>query len=298
VGLSAAAAVAAGALFWVVTRPSPRFQVSDEASLANGDPEHGALMFAAADCASCHASPGQSDQLRLGGGTALASPFGTLRPPNISSDMQDGIGAWSAVDIANALMSGVSPQGQHYYPAFPYTSYSHARLEDVRDLIAYLRTLPAVQGRPPPHELSFPFTIRRLVGFWKLLYFDDKPFQEDPARSPAWNRGHYLTAALTHCAECHSSRDVLGGLKPETLFAGGQNPEGVGFAPNITPGRLARWSENDLADFLASGRTPEGRIAGASMADVILNTATLPDADRQAIAVYVKALPPRATPTP
>ena len=115
---------------------------------------------------------------------ALGSPFGTFFPPNISPDPRDGTGRWRTIDLANALMTGVSPEGRHYYPALPYTSYGHMRMEDVRDLMAYLRTLPPVQNTPPPHELHFPATIRRFIGFWKLLYLDRSPIEDDPTHWP------------------------------------------------------------------------------------------------------------------
>ena len=167
-----AAGLVGGAIAaWLITTPRPAFARDAEAPLdGQGDPAKGKLMFAAGDCASCHASPGQSDRLRLGGGLALASPYGTFRAPNISMDPVDGIGSWRTVDLANALLSGVSPAGSHYYPAFPYPSYAKMGLGDVSDLMAYLRTLPAVAGKPPPHDLAFPFQIRRFVGFWKFLY--------------------------------------------------------------------------------------------------------------------------------
>src|SRR3954468_7199577 len=189
-----AGAVAIGALsVWFITKPKPAFPKEAEAALEQGgDPARGELIFAAGDCASCHASPGQRDRLRLGGGLSLDSAYGTFRPPNISPDPVDGIGNWKTVDLANALLSGVSPDKQHYYPLFPYPSYAKMQVEDVRDLMAYLRTLPAVSGRPPPHDIAAVFQIRRFVGFWKLLYFDRSPISPDPARGDSWNRGQYL----------------------------------------------------------------------------------------------------------
>src|SRR5882757_4264264 len=195
-GLGAAAAVAG----WSLTVARPPFEQGDRRLEAEGDVSRGELVFAAGDCASCHASPGQSDRLRLGGGLALASPYGTFRAPNISTDPADGIGSWRTVDLANALLSGVSPTGSHYYPSFPYSSYVKMGLGDVSDLMAYLRTLPAVAGKPPPHDLAFPFQIRRFVGFWKFLYLDRRPIVSDPNRGEAWNRGQYLTEAVAHCA--------------------------------------------------------------------------------------------------
>lgn len=282
---------------WMISAPRPAFPHDDDAVLnAPGDPLRGRDVFNASDCASCHVSPGQSDRLRLGGGLALASPMGVFHVPNISPDPVDGIGAWRTVDLANALMSGVSPDRRHYFPALPYTSYVRMQPADVRDLMAYLRTLPPVQGRPPPHELPFPLNIRRGIGLWKLLFFDRRPDKPDTTRDAAWIRGRYLVETLGHCAECHSTHNVLGAVESSTRFAGGPDIGGVGFVPNITPQGIGHWSAHDIAEMLRTGRTPDLRTVGSSMADVVQNTAALPRADRDAIAVYLKSLPARPTP--
>src|SRR3954453_4176790 len=156
------------------------------------DLANGLTTFNAGGCSSCHAVPGQPDRLRLGGGLAIPSPFGTFYAPNISPDPADGIGRWTEAQFVSAVTKSTSPEGTHYFPAFPYTSYQRARLEDVRDLFAYLKTLPPVAGEVRDHDLPFPFTIRRNVGIWKWLYLDGKPFVPDAARSPQWNRGAYL----------------------------------------------------------------------------------------------------------
>jgi mono/diheme cytochrome c family protein len=229
---------------------------------------------------------------------AVASPFGTLRVPNISPDVRDGIGGWRTADLANALLSGVSPQREHYYPALPYTSYTHMSLEDVRDLMTYLRTLPQVTGRPPPHDLPFPFDIRRLVGFWKLFFFHSGPLPTDPTHDAVWNRGQYLVEAVSHCAECHSSRNVWGAIKARTRYAGGQDPEGVGFAPDITPLGTDHWTRGQWVEFLGTGRTPDLRFVGSSMAAVLANTATLPQEDRVAMTTYLLTLRARPAALP
>jgi len=282
---------ASAALCFWLTAPSRIF--SDSNGLAAGDPERGRVIFSAAYCSSCHATPGQADPLQLGGGLALASGFGTFRVPNISTDQTDGIGAWSVADLANALVSGVSPAGQHYYPAFPYTSYTGMKLGDIEDLYAYLHTLPAVRGKPPPHDLPLLFRVRRAIGVWKLAFFD-----EEQTLIPHDERGAYLVETLGHCAECHSSRNFLGALRPDTRFAGGVDPEGTGFVPNITPTRIGTWTAEDLSKLLKVGLTPDHGRVGSSMADVVINTAGLPQADRDAIARYVKSLPGRPTPRP
>jgi mono/diheme cytochrome c family protein len=292
--LGAGIAAAIGfAIFWglsepvvvsgdFVTLPPPRAP----------DPANGLVVFNAGGCASCHAVPDQPDRLRLGGGLAIPSPFGTFYAPNISPDAADGIGRWTEVEFVTAVTKGVSPGGQHYFPAFPYTSYAHARPADIRDLFAFLKTLAPVSGKARDHDVPFPFNIRRNVGIWKLLFFDSRPFTPDSAHSAQWNRGAYLVNSLGHCAECHSPRNLLGGIVAAQRFAGGPNPEGEGWVPNITQKGIGEWSIKDIDYFLKTGQTPDDDSAGGSMARVIKNTSQLPDADRAAMADYLKSLAP------
>jgi len=278
------------AVFWIVTIPA----VIPASALAQRTPDlaNGKVMFYAGGCASCHATPGQQDPTHLGGGLPLVSPFGTFYPPNISPDRKDGIGTWSEADFVTALLRGTSPDGQHYYPAFPYPSYQHIRLDDARDLFAYLHTLPAVSGQAPPHQLPLPFRWRRLIGGWDFLFLDGKPFTPDPSKSAQWNRGAYLVNGPGHCAECHSPRNILGAIETDKRFAGGPDLSGKGWVPNITQKGLGDWSEEDIAYLLETGHTPDGDSVGGSMTEVIRNMSQLPGADREAMAVYIKSLPP------
>ena len=289
-------AVVCFAAFWFVTIPvtlPASALAAHTPNLANGQ-----SMFYAGGCAACHATPEQEDRTRLGGGLALKTPFGTFYAPNISPDPNDGIGRWSEADFVTALWKGTSPSGQHYYPVFPYGSYQHMALADVRDLFAYLRTLAPVAGPSRAHEVTFPLGIRRLVGGWKFLFLDGAPFRPDPNQSEQWNRGAYLVNGPGHCAECHSPRNILGGIKSSQRFAGGPNPEGEGWIPNITQKELGDWSEKDIAYMLETGDTPDGDSVGGGMAQVVKNTAHLAPEDRAAIATYVKSLPPVQGPTP
>jgi mono/diheme cytochrome c family protein len=284
------AALAAAGVYWWLS--APVVAAAGAAPARVPDLANGQVMFNAGGCASCHAVPDQPDRLRLGGGVAIKSPFGTFYAPNISSDPTDGIGKWSEAEFVNAVMHGVSPDGQHYFPAFPYTSYQHARREDELDLFAYLKTLPAVAGKVRDHDVGFPFNIRRNVGIWKFLFMDGKPFVADSAKSPQWNRGAYLVNSLGHCAECHSPRNALGGIIAGQRFAGGPNPEGEGWVPNITQKGLGEWSAKDIAYFLKTGELPDGDSVGGAMTRVIKNTSQLPDDDLAAMADYLKSLPP------
>jgi mono/diheme cytochrome c family protein len=284
-------AVALGlAAFWFLTIPAtvPASALGPHTpDLANGQ-----TMFHAGGCASCHAVPKQEDKTRLGGGLALASPFGTFHVPNISPDKTDGIGGWSEAEFVTAMVKGVSPAGEHLYPSFPYTSYQRMSFNDLRDLFAYLKTLPAVQGRVRDHDLPFPFNIRRTLGGWKLLFLDGEPFKPDPSQSAQWNRGAYLVNGPGHCAECHSPRNRLGAIIPEKRFTGGPSPVGQGGVPNITQHKLKDWKVSDIVDMLTTGMTPDADFIGGAMTQVVRNVSQLSQADREAMATYIKSLPP------
>jgi len=282
------------AAFYVLTIPT--VAVTGPLPARTADLANGETMFHIGGCASCHATPKQEDQRRLGGGLALATPFGTFKVPNISSDAKHGLGAWSEEAFANAMLRGVGRNGEHLYPAFPYTSYQRMTLEDVRDLFAFLKTLPADATPSEPHQLPFPFNVRRGLGLWKLIYLDGKTFAPDPGRGTELNRGAYLIDGPGHCAECHSPRDVFGGIVAARRFAGGIDAEGKGWVPNITPHAdgLAAWSLRDVAYLLETGLTRDLDAVGSTMADVVLNTAKLSPGDRAAMAAYLKSLPPRA----
>jgi mono/diheme cytochrome c family protein len=302
--LIAGGAIVTLAAVWILTLPAvvPASALpSYTPNLANGE-----TMFNIGGCSSCHALPNTNpekvDRKRLGGGLALKSPFGVFYAPNISPDPKDGIGGWSEANFVTALWKGTSNYGTNLYPAFPYTSYRYMRLDDIRDLFAYLKTLPPVQGKSRRHELLFPFNERRLLGIWKVLFLGEGTFAADPAKSAQYNRGAYLVNGPGHCAECHSPRDLLGGIVESQRFAGGPAPDGNGWVPNITPvglqGGDETWSEKDIASFLDGGMTPSGDFAGGTMAEVIRNTALLSAEDRAAMAAYVAALPPRQGPKP
>jgi mono/diheme cytochrome c family protein len=284
-----AGVVAACGIYWWLTMPSAPWVA--KAMPYTPNPANGATIFNAGGCSSCHATPGQPDRVRLGGGVAIPSPFGTFYAPNISPDPVDGIGRWSEADFVTAVMKGVSPSGAHYFPAFPYPSYTHATVQDVRDLFAYLKTLPEVSGKVRDHDVPFPFNIRRNVGIWKLLFMDTGLFAPDQSRPTEWNRGAYLVNTFGHCTECHSPRNLLGGIVSSQRFAGGPTAEG-GWVPNITQKGIGDWSQKDISYFLETGLTPDGDVAGSLMARVIKNTSQLPPQDRDAIADYIKSLPP------
>ncbi|MGH6663439.1 MAG: c-type cytochrome [Pseudolabrys sp.] len=287
--LAAVAAVVGLAAFWFLTIPAT---VPASALPAHTpDLTNGREMFFAGGCASCHAMPKQPDKTKLGGGLPLHSPFGTFYVPNISSDRKDGIGAWSEAQFVTAMTKGTSPAGKHLYPAFPYTSYQHIKYDDLRDLFAYLKTLPAVAGKVRDHDLPFPFNIRRALGLWKLIYLDGKSFTPDPSQSAQWNRGAYLVNGPGHCAECHSPRDALGGVIASLRFTGGPSPDGNGGVPNITQFKLKDWTVADVVGTLSDGLTPDADLVGGNMIEVVANTSQLTAADRTAIATYIKSLP-------
>jgi len=298
IAFSAAAvvAVAAGAAFWFLTAPD-RLDETALSGLQPGDVARGERIFWAGGCASCHGRPRAEGEARmeLAGGEALKTAFGTFVAPNISPDPENGIGAWSEADFANAMLRGVSPEGEHYYPAFPYPSYARMEPQDVADLFAFIKTLPPVAERPPGHDLSFPFTMRRGIGLWKLLYLHPEPvIALDEGASDLALRGRYLVEGPGHCGECHTPRSAAGGPDYSRWLAGAVAAEGEGTVPNITPSEdgIGSWSESDIAYYLESGFTPDFDSVGGAMADVQRNMARLPAEDREAIAAYLKAVPP------
>ncbi|MBK0327078.1 cytochrome c [Rhodobacteraceae bacterium F11138] len=279
--------VAAGAL-WMLSGPNPL--PKDTMAGLTGDATRGETVFWAGGCASCHADPKAEgeDKLVLSGGYRIESPFGTFLAPNISPGPA-GIGDWSDLDLANALMHGLSPEGQHLYPALPYTTYIHMQPQDVADLKAYMDTLPVSDVASLPHELAFPFNIRRGLGLWKLVNLSES-WVMTQANTPELERGRYLVEALGHCAECHTPRDVTGGLDRDKWMSGAPNPSGKGEIPAIDPANLD-WSAGDIAYYLETGFTPDYDSAGGQMAKVIAGMAHLDSSDRDAIAAYLKALP-------
>lgn len=261
------------------------------------DVENGAYIFAAGGCNSCHAAPGAKgdEKLVLAGGLVLSTPFGDFTVPNISSDPDHGIGAWTLAEFVTSMKFGVGRNGEHLYPAFPYSSYQRMRIEDIIDLKAYLDTLPPVAASAPPHELSFPFNIRRGLGLWQLLYVDGKTLEPDPDKSAELNRGVYLVRGPSHCGECHSPRNLIGGIIGSRAFSGGPAPDGEGTIPNITPDPdtgIGDWSKADIADALETGFKPDFDSFGSNMVAVQQNMAKLTQEDRNAIATFLKSLPP------
>jgi mono/diheme cytochrome c family protein len=288
------AATAAGLVaFYILTIPNSvpaGILLARTANLANGE-----TMFNIGGCASCHAKDPKNAPHDLAGGHLLKTTFGTFAAPNISMHPTAGIGAWSEQEFATAMIEGVGRKGEHLYPSFPYTSYRRMQLEDVRDLFAFMKTLPANAAPSLPHALSFPFNIRRTLGLWKLLFLDAKPFQPAPDKDAIFNRGAYLVEGPGHCAECHSRRNALGGIVAGGRMAGGPNAEGKGFVPNITQNErdgLGQWSIRDLELLLENGSTPAGGYVADDMEEVITNTSRLTAQDRHAMAVYLKQIAP------
>ncbi|MFY0691533.1 MAG: c-type cytochrome [Paracoccaceae bacterium] len=284
-------ALIAFGVYWGLTLP--RHSDAQDVAAVTPDPTRGEVIFYAAGCKSCHTAEGAEGEeaLKLGGGQKFPSPYGTFVAPNISPDPEHGIGSWSRADFVSAVRFGTSPSGQHYFPAFPYASYIRMSDNDAVSLWAFMQTLPPVATPNAPHEIAFPFNIRRNLGVWKTLYLDDG-WILDGDLSAEEARGRYLVEGPGHCAECHTPRDALGGLDTARWMAGAPNPSGRGTIPNLTPAKLD-WSEADIAEYLTSGFTPDYDTAGGHMVKVIENTARLSDADRQAIVAYLKALPGR-----
>lgn len=262
--------------------------------------ERGTYIFAAADCVGCH-TDAKNNGPRLAGGRPLVTPFGVFYSPNITPDKETGIGNWSLEDFRRALRGGISNHGSYYFPVFPYTSFTGMSDRDIDDLFAYLQTQPPVSQAGKRHEVGPPFSWRFLQLGWRALFFKQGPLQPVPGKDAAWNRGNYLANAVVHCGECHTPRNFLGGLEQSRAYSG--NPQGPDNqkVPNITPDAdsgIGKWSLEEIETVLKSGQTPGFDFVGSGMAEVVKGTAKLTDEDRRAIALYIKSLPPIATPRP
>jgi mono/diheme cytochrome c family protein len=262
---------------------------------AQGDARRGQYLMKAAGCMGCHTEK-KKDAVPFAGGRALKTPFGTFYGPNITPHPQAGIGRWTQTDFVRAMRRGERPDGSHYYPAFPYPSFTGTTDADLRDLWAYLRSLPPSDRQSQPHDLGFPFNWRPLLAGWKMLFFTPGPYVNDPASSPKVNRGAYLVQALGHCGECHTPRNFLGGPKRDRLLGGGAGPDGKG-VPNLTPTRLKKWTDGELKDFLTAGLTADGDVPAEAMGEVIENTTSqLMPQDLDAMVAYLRSLPPQPEP--
>ena len=258
---------------------------------AQGDAKRGEYLAKASGCIGCHTEE-KKDAVAFAGGRGLKTPFGTFYGPNITPHPQAGIGRWTEADFVRAMRLGDRPDGKNYFPAFPYPSLAKVSDGDLRDLWAYLRTLPPSAQPSKEHDLWFFLGWRWLVGAWKWFFFTPGPFTAIPGASDIVNRGAYLVQALGHCGECHTPRNFMGGPKTSRFLAGGKGPDGKDVA-NLTPTGLKKWSDKDLTDFLTTGITPEGDVPAETMGEVITNTTSqLTPADLAALLAYLRTLAP------
>ena len=254
--------------------------------------QRGATLAAIGNCMSCHT---RDDGAGFAGGRPIDTPFGRIFSTNISPDPRTGIGMWSLPAFARAMRDGVSRDGRHLYPAFPYDHMSKTTDDDIKAVYAFMMTRTPVAATTQPNTLGFPYNQRWLIAGWKLLFHDRSAFRPDPAKSAEWNRGAYLVEGLAHCGSCHTPRNGWGAEDRSRAYMGADVDGWT--APALGPTSLAAlpWTAERLADYLAKGRPPHHGSAAGPMAPVIRNLAEVPDADIKAMAVYVASL--AGTPT-
>ena len=251
--------------------------------------ERGRYLVNAGNCAACHTAEGGKP---FAGGRAIPTPFGTIYSTNITPDRVTGIGAWSNAEFYKAMHEGISRDGKHLYPAFPYPWYTKLSASDVHAIKTYLGALPAVRQENKPSELPWPLSMRTVMAGWNALFFREGSFRTDPNKSAQWNRGAYLVEGLGHCAACHTPKNILGGLKKNQRFEGGFGEHW--YASSLTGDLrdgLGNWSEQDIVEYLKTGSNSKAAAAGP-MTEVIRNsTQHLTDADLNAMATYLKDMP-------
>jgi mono/diheme cytochrome c family protein len=253
----------------------------------------GEYLTRAGGCFSCHTVPGGE---KLAGGRALATPFGTFYSPNLTPDVETGIGGWTDAQFVRALRKGVRPDGSDYFPVFPYPSFTNITTGDALAIKAYLFSRPAVRHPNRAHDVTFPFSWRFLQSGWRLLFFKPGPFRLPPGQTVTYNRGAYLVTALAHCGECHTPRNPLGAMRPSLWLAGtADGPDGQ-VVPNITPDPatgIGEWQKSDIEELLKTGTTPEQTTVKGAMREAIADgLKDLSEDDRAAIADYLLAQRP------
>lgn len=273
-----------------------RPQLLDQNAIPNHvtDLGNGKRMYDAGGCISCHKPTKGAKSTLPSGGTPLHTPVGTFYPPNITPDETTGIGKWSDLDFVNAMQRGVSPDGRHYFPAFPYTSYAHMKVTDVLDLKAYLLSLePVDTSLNKKTDIVASLILRRGMGLWKLLSLDTSAFVANKTQTASWNRGAYLVSGAGHCNECHTPRNLVMGLDFSRRLAGGPHPEGKGKVPSLLK-LQARKRFSDVDDLNSALRFGEimgyEDMSSGGMGDVQSNMSKLPETDTKAIAEYLLSL--------
>ncbi|WFS21331.1 molybdopterin-dependent oxidoreductase [Pseudomonas sp. 905_Psudmo1] len=250
--------------------------------------ERGRLLAAAGDCAVCHTAP---EGATNAGGLAMETPFGTLYSTNITPDRETGIGTWSFGAFERAMREGISRDGRHLYPAFPYTAFHTISDTDMQALYAYLMSQAPVRQSAPTNQMSFPFNIRPLMAGWNTLFLGRGEYQANADRSEQWNRGAYLVNGLGHCAACHSPRNLLGAEKTGKAFlAGGMVDGWEAPALNALSSSGVPWTEAELSEYLSSGFSSRHGVAAGPMGPVVSELALLPKSDVEAIAHYLVSL--------
>ena len=264
----------------------------------HGDAKRGAYIFAAGDCENCHTDK-KAKGAFLAGGPPMNTDFGVFFAPNITSDKKNGLGDWSYEEFHRAMREGKGKGGELLYPVFPYPSFTGMTDQDIADLWAYLKTVPAVAQPSKPQKAKAPYGIRPLLTGWRVLYFHQGPLKPAPGLTAEQQRGRYLSEAVVHCQECHSPRNGLGAIEADKAYAG--NPKGPDNqdAPNITPTGIGKLTQADLQEMLKTGMTPDGDYLGSGMGEVIEGTSKMTQADRDAIIAYIRTIPAKpSTPKP
>lgn len=230
----------------------------------------GEYIFQASGGCSCHTK--KNGGAFLSGGRPIKTPFGVFFSTNITPDPESGIGNWSDEDFVDAMTLGISPEGNLYFPVFPYTSFQLIRREDLLALKAYIFSISPVSQKNIPHELILPIGRKISMMLWKNLVWRPKNFKSNPEKTKKWNRGAYLVQALAHCGECHTPRNVLGDFKSNSYLSGSKKGPDGELAPNITPDiktGIGVWSRVDLSYFLQTGIKPDGNDSQGLMGEVI-----------------------------
>jgi len=276
---------------------TPLFPNTADAQMDNKElVARGQYIFAVAGGCACHTVPKQTLHT---GGRVFPIPFGTVYSTNITQDKETGLGAWTDQQIVDAIVKGIRRDGSRILPVMPYEKYSGMAQEDLKALVAYLRTLKPVKRPTPELKTWVPF-MRSLGTFAYLKVFGR--FHNSPPLAPkaGVERGRYLVEHVAICGDCHTPRNFLGVPKQSLHMAGASQDKGpLGEAvPNITPDAetgIGSWKREEIADLLINGTKPDFDNVQGLMYEVIQGTSygykDMKKEDALALADYLKTIP-------
>jgi mono/diheme cytochrome c family protein len=244
------------------------------------------LVRGPAGCGNCHTPMGPEGFLmdqELAGRVVEESPAFTAVGANLTPAGR--IAGWSDAELARAIREGLRPDGTLIGPPMPFAMYRGLGDDDLMSIVAFLRTLPAVENALPASVYNIPLPP---------AYGPPVDSVTAPERAVTAEYGAYLAGPVAHCMECHTPMGPQGPLLETDLGRGGfefHGPWGTSVAANITNHEdgLAGYSDDEIKAMITQGVHADGRPMMPPMPYGYLGQMTPEDLD--AVVLYLRSLP-------